>query len=409
MKLIVSPVKLYIYWVLMIFSLLSLTPITQLIAAGGAVQEATGDIYVDPWATASNYLVFILGLSLLLLLWKKSSLSKIIKYKIWLFFIAFLYVILISILFSLNINFSLAINNIIYIILFFLIFDMYGYGFLIKNILKCFSLILLLSFIFIFAIPSYGVSIGTHDGSWQGVFTHKNQFGIFLSCFLMFLILARYNFFIKKSLFLVYILLIFIALFFSQSSTALVVSVISISLYFLGRFKYILYKGFFGNSVIKLVSIYLIYYSIMNGAQLYADLLGKQTVGYSNRDIIWGLGLVVFLNHIWFGSIIDEGFNILDYFSKYMGAMIGSFHNTYIESFATYGVIGGSLFMLPIIYLIFKIDKNNFILFYSILIPLLIYMFMESLLTVKSSVIFLLLVLYISSIFSAKKIEKGDS
>ncbi|NWK74509.1 oligosaccharide repeat unit polymerase [Acinetobacter sp. SwsAc6] len=408
MKLKLSPVRLYTYIVLMIFTLLSLTPITQLIATGGAVQEATGDIYVDPLATASNYLVFLLGLTLMLLLWKKSSLSKIISYKIWIFFISSLYVFLISLFFSLNVNLSLFVNNIIYIILFFLIFDKYGFDFLIKVIIRCFLLILFMSYIFIFMFPDYGVSIGTHDGAWQGIFTHKNQFGVFLSCFLMFLILARYNHIISKKLFVFYILLVFLALVFSKSSTALAVSVISLFLYYLGRFKYIFYKGLFGSFFAKIFFIYIIYFSIMNGAELYADILGKQTVGYSNRDIIWGLGIAVFLNHIWFGSILDKSFNILDYLSVYFGAMIGTFHNTYIESFATYGIIGGSFFMLPLIYLIFKIDKNNFILFYSILIPLLIYLFMESLFTVKSFVVFLLLVLYISSVFSVGEFKKGN-
>jgi len=35
------------------------------------------------------------------------------------------------------------------------------------------------SLITIFFIPSYGVSVGTHEGSWQGLFNHKNNLGTY--------------------------------------------------------------------------------------------------------------------------------------------------------------------------------------------------------------------------------------
>lgn len=40
-----------------------------------------------------------------------------------------------------------------------------------------FGIILFLSFLFIFAIPRYGIMGGVHAGTWRGIFTHKNVAG----------------------------------------------------------------------------------------------------------------------------------------------------------------------------------------------------------------------------------------
>ena len=41
--------------------------------------------------------------------------------------------------------------------------------------------LLILSILFVIAIPQYGVMAGVHEGAFRGVFTHKNQFGAFMA------------------------------------------------------------------------------------------------------------------------------------------------------------------------------------------------------------------------------------
>ena len=44
-----------------------------------------------------------------------------------------------------------------------------------------FLFFLFLSVAAIFLLPSYGISVGDHEGKWQGIFTHKNMLGNFTS------------------------------------------------------------------------------------------------------------------------------------------------------------------------------------------------------------------------------------
>ncbi|MBD1910725.1 MULTISPECIES: O-antigen ligase [unclassified Leptolyngbya] len=48
---------------------------------------------------------------------------------------------------------------------------------LIRIISITFGIIVLLSLIFIVALPKYGVMAGVHTGAWRGIFVHKNNFG----------------------------------------------------------------------------------------------------------------------------------------------------------------------------------------------------------------------------------------
>lgn len=65
-----------------------------------------------------------------------------------------------------------------------------------------FTTIFLLSIVIISVVaalffPSYGVSVGVHEGSWQGVFTHKNRFGYIAVLSLVFLFFSNWSLFLK--------------------------------------------------------------------------------------------------------------------------------------------------------------------------------------------------------------------
>ena len=87
---------------------------------------------------------------------------------------------------------------ILYLALF--INDKFGINYLLRLFLFNFLIILIISLIMVLFFPSYGVSIGTHEGAWQGMFLHKNAFGFFIFIFSSILLIYFKSFIQNKIL-----------------------------------------------------------------------------------------------------------------------------------------------------------------------------------------------------------------
>ena len=389
----ILPFKFWMHFLFPIFILFSTTGLTLLLSNGGSFSEGS-IIQENKYNTYFNYLFFILGSLTIFYFCIKSNFKLFLSNNILVFIFGFIFIFLHYLLFNSDLNLSLVLNYILFISLIYIFY--FRYGFLKLFRLFYFSLyyILLISLFFIIFLPSYGVSEGLHDGSWQGIYTHKNQFGIFLFIFLTLTLfnvkLKAYNGFFNY----LNILIIFFCIYMTGSSTSLVVSILSLFLFFMDLVLPGIMKKISTYFIFKIFIVITMIVLVINSSYFMTTIFGKAEGGYSNRDLLWLSGLNAFKNNNIFFGITSNNIHISDYIFQNVGFEVQNFHNSYIEVLVYYGILGFIFIFMPLILVLKKSKNKDFFITYSILFPLMIYMFMESFYLGKSLVIFYLLLMY---------------
>ena len=149
-----------------------------------------------------------------------------------------------------------------------------------------YGLLLILSILFVVALPQYGTMAGVHDGAFRGVFTHKNQFGAFMApAGVIFWLNALRG---KKYSWIYWCLLALSCgtMLMSRSTTALgtfMVMLLLCSVYRIFRWRYeIMVSAILAVTIIGLGALIYIagYYDVLIGS------VGKDTT-LSGRTFIW--------------------------------------------------------------------------------------------------------------------------
>ncbi|NEP47742.1 MAG: O-antigen ligase family protein [Moorea sp. SIO3C2] len=212
-----------------------------------------------------------------------------------------------------------------------------------------FGVAILLSFLFIVALPKYGIMGGVHAGTWRGIYVHKNVLGkVMVPSAIVFLLLAIRG---KKNNLLLWggfgfsVLL----LLFTTSKTALVSLIImlfSLYLYRMFRWRYdllipaIFAMTTFGGSVL----IWL-----LDNADALLRAIGKDAT-LTGRTKLWPFVLDMIDKQPWLGYGYGSFWNGLNGESAYVWRAVlwpaPNAHNGLLELWLALGILGVLIYLI---------------------------------------------------------------
>ncbi|WP_305805395.1 O-antigen ligase family protein [Stenotrophomonas sp. YIM B06876] len=214
-------------------------------------------------------------------------------------------------------------------------------------VLLCFSaVILVLSFVTAIALPSYGTAAGVHEGAWQGIFLHKNQFGAFCAISLIVsLCAAGQREHTKTSI--VIIALSMVGMLLSRSGNAIVTAVatawFAFGIFTISRFgrstdRLLGWLFFTGATVAIFLMAYLAIDVLFDQLQKDRSLTGRtsiwpQAIAGIAESPVWGHGI---------GAFWSERAYFVNTGESYV---IPHAHNGYLDLLLDLGVIGGLAFL----------------------------------------------------------------
>lgn len=231
------------------------------------------------------WLVLTLSLALLNLITKSKATLK--QYKIDLFICLMISCAIISTLFARELIYSLAtVIKIIGLYLTVILYAMYHQNERKYNDICRFFLVMQLSSLaFALLIPSYGISVGSHEGQWQGIFPHKNSLGNFSVFAFVFAIakINRKNFILCGSTAALSIALCYL----SGSTTSLIAIIITTVTWYLLKSKRIrLLITSFG-WVFTAALITISFLTVVISITGYSFSIGAKDTSFSERNLIW--------------------------------------------------------------------------------------------------------------------------
>lgn len=197
-------------------------------------------------------------------------------------------------------------------------------------------------------LPNYGVSVGIHDGAWQGIFTHKNELGSF--CLLSISFFFGFSPYFKKSFFLFSISLSLFLSIMSQSTSSLIgillTTIASILLYRSTNLLNIINK-FRLSTIIAAFSLALAPLAIFIISPI-TSFLSKDT-SFSGRGSIWEYFIYKFLDAPYFGHGLNQ-FNAASNKSieTILGFIPASAHNGILDALLSIGIFGSAVFAIII-------------------------------------------------------------
>ncbi len=217
-----------------------------------------------------------------------------------------------------------------------------------------YGLLLILSFLFVVAIPQYGLMGGVHEGALRGVFTHKNQFGAFMApSGVIFCLNALRG---QKYSWIYWCLLALscAAMLLSQSTTALGTFVFMLLLciiYRIFRWRYeVIVSAVLALTIIGLFAIVLVTGYI--GSDSLFGSVGKDAT-LSGRTDIWQYVWDQIQLRPWLGYGLAAFWNGYDgpsgYIQLAMRIAIIYAHNGFLDIWLSIGLIGLSVFMVSFI------------------------------------------------------------
>ncbi|AOY79879.1 O-antigen ligase [Moorena producens JHB] len=212
-----------------------------------------------------------------------------------------------------------------------------------------FGVAILLSFLFILALPKYGIMGGVHAGTWRGIYVHKNVLGkVMVPSAVVFLLLAIRG---KKNNLLLWGGFGFavILLLFTTSKTALVSLIImlfSLYLYRMLRWRYYLLipaifaMTTFGGSVL----IWL-----LDNADALLGAIGKDAT-LTGRTKLWPFVLDMIEKQPWFGYGYGSFWNGLNGESAYVWRAVlwpaPNAHNGLLDLWLALGILGVLIYLI---------------------------------------------------------------
>ncbi|NEO69554.1 O-antigen ligase [Moorena sp. SIO3H5] len=212
-----------------------------------------------------------------------------------------------------------------------------------------FGVAILLSFLFIVALPKYGIMGGVHAGTWRGIYVHKNVLGkVMVPSAVVFLLLAIRG---KKNNLLLWGGFSFsvLLLLFTTSKTALVSLIImlfSLYLYRMLRWRYdllipaIFAMTTFGGSVL----IWL-----LDNADALLSAIGKDAT-LTGRTKLWPFVLDMIDKQPWLGYGYGSFWNGLNGESAYVWRAVlwpaPNAHNGFLELWLALGILGVLIYLI---------------------------------------------------------------
>lgn len=214
-----------------------------------------------------------------------------------------------------------------------------------------YGLLLILSILFVVAIPKYGLMGGVHEGAVRGVFTHKNQFGAFMApSGVIFLLNALNN---QKNSWIYWFLLVFSCgtMVMSRSTTALGTFLVMLMLcmvYRIFRWRYEVMVSAILAVIIVGVGV-LIYLAGYVGEDALTSSVGKDTT-LSGRTLIWRYVWDQIQLHPWLGYGLSAFWNGFEGPSGYIQLATGIgviyAHNGFLDIWLSIGIIGLAVFLI---------------------------------------------------------------
>ncbi|WP_293101884.1 O-antigen ligase, partial [Moorena sp. SIO3I6] len=212
-----------------------------------------------------------------------------------------------------------------------------------------FGVAVLLSFMFIVALPKYGIMGGVHAGTWRGIYVHKNVLGkVMVPSAVVFLLLAIRG---KKNNLLFWGGFGFsvILLLFTTSKTALVsliIMLLSLYLYRMLRWRYdlliptIFAMTTFGGSVL----IWL-----LDNADALLGAIGKDAT-LTGRTELWPFVLDMINKQPWLGYGYGSFWNGFNGESAYVWRAVlwpaPNAHNGLLDLWLALGILGVSIYLI---------------------------------------------------------------
>lgn len=212
-----------------------------------------------------------------------------------------------------------------------------------------FGVAILLSFLFIVALPKYGIMGGVHAGTWRGVYVHKNVLGkVMVPSAVVFLLLAIRG---KKNNLLLWGGFGFsvILLLFTTSKTALVsliIMLLSLYLYRMLRWRYdLLIPVIF--AMTTLGGSVLIW--LLDNADALLGAIGKDAT-LTGRTKLWPFVLDMIDKQPWLGYGYGSFWNGLNGESAYVWRAVlwpaPNAHNGLLELWLALGILGVSIYLI---------------------------------------------------------------
>lgn len=257
-----------------------------------------------------------------------------------------------------------------------------------------FAVLLILSFVSVFVLPTAMHSVGELAGNWRGIYSHKNDAGLAMVFSIILFICAYVKTHRKHWLFLSFIAFVFlyftgsktsIGFLFAGLSVGFMYSFYSSSVYF--RSNYYLVLALF----ILMLSFWYVFSSYQILDLIYALLLDPDR--FTGRALIWDYLLNLILDRpllgYGYGAVwgLGEDSRLYDYAygNVYWVFRLTQGHNSYLDLILAIGIIGLAFFVLLYVvkHLIFigenaYLDKYFLFVFYGVWSFFLLHGLMES-------------------------------
>ncbi len=213
-----------------------------------------------------------------------------------------------------------------------------------------YALMVILSILFVVAIPKYGLMAGVHEGALRGIFIHKNTFGAtMVPGVVIFLLKALRN---ERNSWIYWIFLgtLITLLVLSRSTTALGTTILMLLLcliYRIFRWRYeIMISVILAAIIVGMFA--MLWFTAYVGSDSLLDAVGKDST-FSGRTLIWQYVWDKIQERPWLGYGLAAFWNDMNGPSSYvilaMGINVIYAHNGFLDICLSIGFVGLSIFL----------------------------------------------------------------
>jgi exopolysaccharide production protein ExoQ len=224
----------------------------------------------------------------------------------------------------------------------------------------CYVLIVVLSLLFVVALPSYGIMSGIHKGAIRGIYTHKNIFGQAMIIGTMAFLIrahAKQKLFGSNWMLWLFFGTSFTLVLLSRSSTAAGNVLIVVFLFFVYRTFRWRYEILIPTTLAAILVGFISFILITNNAEAFLISIGKDPT-LTGRTDLWSLVWDKIQEKPWLGYGIEGFWNGLDGPSQYVVLGVKTkvvySHNGFLDMWLTIGIVGIVFFSICFILNAFK-------------------------------------------------------
>ncbi len=212
------------------------------------------------------------------------------------------------------------------------------------------GIIMLLSFVFVVALPKYGIMGGIHQGKWRGVFTHKNGLGqmmVYSSMVFIFLIYLNKKYRLLMSFCLALSILLLLL---SASTTSILNLFILICVFLVCHVFRLQYLLMIPTIVLIVTTGELFQFWFSNNADSVFSLVGKDAT-LTGRTALWPAVIEMIGKHPWIGYGYGgfwQGLNGAEsaYVWRASNWTPSHPHNGFLEILLDLGILGLVVFLI---------------------------------------------------------------